>query len=244
MIAILGAGVAGCSLAWALARRGRRDVVVFDPDTEPRGSTSRALGGFRTQHGSELNIQLSLASRDFFVERADRVQFQSNGYLYLADTPEAMLELKRRAELQSFSGLPIMHPDPLSLVPWLDMRGIEGANYCALDGVYIPLEILSCYKEEALAGGAEFRLGATHSQQDLEGADVVVVASGIWSREVGKSLGVELAVEAVERSAFIAGPYDWLGTKVPMTLEAGSGFHFRERDSRLPAPMEPRLCQR
>jgi glycine/D-amino acid oxidase-like deaminating enzyme len=29
MVTILGAGVAGASLAWALARRGRRDVVVF-----------------------------------------------------------------------------------------------------------------------------------------------------------------------------------------------------------------------
>ena len=220
-------------MAWALARHGRRDVVVFDPDAEPRGSTSRALGGFRTQHGSELNIQLALASRDFFVERADRVHFQSSGYLYLADTPEAVLELKRRAELQRFSGLPITHPDPLSLVPWLNTRGIGGANYCALDGVYIPLEILGCYREEARAGGAEFRLGLKPQQQDLEGAEVVVVASGICSREVGKSLGVELAVEAVERGAFITGPYDWLSDKVPMILEAGSGFHFRERDSRL-----------
>ena len=32
---------------------------------------------------------------------------------------------------------------------------------------------------------------------------------------------------------FITGPYDWLGDRVPMTLEAGSGFHFRERDGRL-----------
>jgi sarcosine oxidase subunit beta len=31
----------------------------------------------------------------------------------------------------------------------------------------------------------------------------------------------------------MTGPYDWLGDKVPVTLEAGSGFHFRERDRRL-----------
>jgi glycine/D-amino acid oxidase-like deaminating enzyme len=83
VVTILGAGVAGSSLAWALVKRGRKDVVVFDPAPAAAGSTSRALGGFRTQHGSDLNIALALASRSFFVKRADRVHFQPNGYLFM-----------------------------------------------------------------------------------------------------------------------------------------------------------------
>jgi sarcosine oxidase, subunit beta len=232
MVTILGAGVAGASLAWALARRGRRDVVVFDPAPEPAGSTSKALGGFRTQHGSELNITLALASRGFFVKRAKYVHFQPNGYLYLAETPEAARELRRRAELQRACALPVEHPEPRDIVPWLDTKGIEGANYCSLDGLYVPLEVLGCYVEEARERGVDFRLGTEAGSRDLA-ADVVVVACGVWSAEVGSKLGVTLAVEAVERGVFMTGPYDWLGDKVPMTLEAGSGFHFRERDRRL-----------
>jgi sarcosine oxidase subunit beta len=232
LVTILGAGVAGCSLAWALAKRGRKDVVVFDPSPVPAGSTSKALGGFRTQHGSELNIALALASRGFFVERAERVHFQPNGYLYLAETAEVADELRRRADLQRSCGLPIEHPDPRDLVPWLDTKGIEGANYCSLDALYVPLEILGCYIEEARDLGVDFRLGVEAGAQDLE-APVVVIACGVWSPAVGRQLGVELQVEALERGVFITGPYDWLGDRVPMTLEAGSGFHFRERDGRL-----------
>ena len=224
--------MAGASLAWALAKRGRRDVVVYDPEREPSGSTSKALGGFRTQHGSKLNIELALASRQFFVQRAERIHFQANGYLYLAETPEVADELRRRAELQRECGLPIEHPDPRSVLPWLDARGIEGANYCALDGLYVPLEILGCYIEEARGLGVDFRLGREAGLRDMQ-ADVVVVACGVWSTEVADRLGVELKVEAVERRVFMTGPYDWLGDSVPMTLEAGSGFHFRERDRRL-----------
>jgi glycine/D-amino acid oxidase-like deaminating enzyme len=231
-ITILGAGVAGSSLAWALARRGRKDVVVFDPAPVPDGSTSKALGGFRTQHGSELNIALALASRSFFVQRAERVHFQPNGYLYLAETAQVAEELRRRAEMQQACGLPVEHPDPRAIVPWLDTKGIEGANYCALDGVYVPLDILHCYVEEARELGVDFRLGMEASAKDLD-VGVVVVACGVWSPEVGDRLGVSLKVEAVERGVFITGPYDWLGDKVPLTLEAGSGFHFRERDGRL-----------
>jgi sarcosine oxidase subunit beta len=232
VVTILGAGIAGASLAWALARRGRRDVVVFDPATEPAGSTSKALGGFRTQHGSELNIAMALASRDFFVERATYVHFQSNGYLYLAETPEVAAELRRRAELQLACGLPIEHPDPQAVVPWLDTTGVQGVNFCSLDGLYIPLEILGCYMEEGRELGVDFRLGREAGSRDLA-ADIVVVACGVWSTEVAAKLGVKLAVEPEERKVFIVGPYDWLGDRVPMTLDAGSGFHFRERDRRL-----------
>jgi sarcosine oxidase subunit beta len=232
MVTILGAGIAATSLAWALARRGRRDVVVFDPATEAAGSTSKALGGFRTQHGSELNIALALASRDFFVDRAEHVHFQPNGYLYLAETAESAVELRRRAEFQRACGLPIEHPDPQDRVPWLDSTGIHGANFCALDGQYIPLDILGSYMEEARSLGVDFRLGKEAGSRDLA-AGIVVVACGTWAPEVGEKLGVELKVEAVERGIFMTGPYDWLGDKVPVTLEAGSGFHFRERDRRL-----------
>jgi sarcosine oxidase subunit beta len=60
-----------------------------------------------------------------------------------------------------------------------------------------------------------------------------VIASGIWSPEVAAALEVRLAVEAVERGVFWAGPFDWLDDRLPMTLEAGSGYHFREREGRL-----------
>ena len=232
MITILGAGVAGASLAWALAKRGRRDVVVFDPSPIPAGSTSKALGGFRTQHGSDLNIRLALASRDFFMQRRDRIGFQANGYLYMAATPEAAAELRRRAEFQQGCGLPIEHPEPQDILPWLDTTRIEAANYCALDGLYVPLDILGSYIEESRGLGVDFRLGREAGRHDLE-AEVVVVACGTWAPDVGSGLGVELKVKTVPRGGFMTGPYDWLGDRVPMVLDADSGFHFRELDRRL-----------
>ena len=40
------------------------------------GSTGKAFGGFRTQHGSPINVALSLASRPFFEARAERIDFR------------------------------------------------------------------------------------------------------------------------------------------------------------------------
>jgi sarcosine oxidase, subunit beta len=232
VITILGGGVAGAAVAWALARRGRKDVVVFDPNPGGSGSTARAFGGFRTQQGSSLNVALSLASRSFFDARAARVGFRSVGYLYLAETDAAAAELARRAEFQCHEGLPIEHPEARSLVPELEVGDVLATNYCGLDGVYQPLRILDCLVEEARAAGAEVRYECAASPSDLE-AETVVVCAGVWSREVGESLGIRLAVSPLERGVFQVGPFDWLGADTPVTLDVGSGYHLRERDGRL-----------
>ena len=233
MIAVLGGGVAGAALALALTRRGRRDVVVFDPLPMGSGSTAKAFGGFRTQQGSPVNVALSLASRPFFETRAARVDFRSVGYLYLARSDDAVAELGRRAEFQRSQGLPIEHPDPAGLVPFLETAGVAATNYCALDGTYRPDRILGCLVEEATAGGVEFRYGAAAGAADLEAAELVAVCAGIWSRAVGRELGVRLEVTPWERGIFQVGPFDWLPGAVPIVLELDSGFHFRERDGRL-----------
>jgi len=84
------------------------------------------MGGFRTQHGSALNVALALQSREFFASRADRVCFQPNGYLYLAEDEEVAVELAARAEFQLSLGLPIEHPEPEAKVPFLVGAGYQG----------------------------------------------------------------------------------------------------------------------
>jgi glycine/D-amino acid oxidase-like deaminating enzyme len=233
VIAILGGGVAGASVARSLALRGARDVVVFDPRQPGEGSTGAALGGFRTQQGSAINVALSLASREYFASRAERIGFEPVGYLYLAETPAAAQELAARAEVQRELGLPIEHPEPRALVPFLETADVLGTNFCALDGVYLPPRVLGCYLEEARAAGAGFRYGAAATADDLAAAEAVVIAAGAWSAEVGEGLGVRLDVKPLERAIFQVGPFDWLPAGVPVTLEAGSGYHFREREGRL-----------
>jgi len=233
VIAILGGGVVGAAVARGLALAGRRDVVVFDPRQPGEGSTGRAMGGFRLQHGSALNIELARRSRPYFSERADRVRFRPNGYLYLAETEEMAAELGRRALFQESCGVPVDHPDPTNLVPGIRVDDVKAANYCAHDGVYMPALVLQSLLEEGRAAGVDFRYGAAAAASDLAGAEAIVVAAGTWSREVGATLGVRLAVEPLERGVWFTGPFDWLPDTIPMTLDAGSGYHFRERDGRL-----------
>lgn len=232
MITIVGGGVAGAALAWALARRGRGDVTVYDDRPMGSGSTGKAFGGFRTQQGSRLNMELSLASRPLFAARAGRIGFSPVGYLYLGETDAAAALLSERACRQRAWGLPVEHPDPLTLAPFLETGDVRMANYCALDGTYSPPDVLGCLVEEATDAGAEFHYGSAAGAAALD-ADIVVVCAGMWSRAVGETLGVSLAVEPVERGVFAVGPFDWLPEGAPVVLDVGSGYHMRKRGAGL-----------
>jgi glycine/D-amino acid oxidase-like deaminating enzyme len=77
-----------------------------------------------------------------------------------------------------------------------------------------------------------YLLSAEAGPQDLD-AEIVIIASGIWSRQVGAALGVELAVEAVERRVFQVVPGVTLPDSVPFFIDAANGWAMRERDGRL-----------
>jgi sarcosine oxidase subunit beta len=232
MIAILGGGIAGASLARALALRGRRDVVVFDPNRPATGSTGMAMGGYRTQFVNPLNIALSLASRSFFESRRERISFRSVGYLLLATDQATVAELEAREEIQTAAGLPIERVDPAALIPFFDGRDVLRANYCHLDGVYLPRLVLAALVEEARDAGAELRYETAVRPEDLD-AELIVVAAGNWSTEVAASLGVRLAVEPLEKGIYLVPSFPGLTPDMPLTINSGVGWSMREREGKL-----------
>ena len=88
-IVILGGGVMGASVAYHLAARGARDILVIDRAGAPGGgSTSRATGGFRAQYATPINVRLSLLAREklrrFREEIGGECGYEPFGYLWLA----------------------------------------------------------------------------------------------------------------------------------------------------------------
>src|ERR1043165_8353964 len=94
-VLIVGGGVIGASVAYHLAARGIRDVVVIDRNEQPgAGSTSRATGGFRAQFSTEVNVRLSLLSREKLLRFKDEIGadpgFAQHGYLFVARSQAAL----------------------------------------------------------------------------------------------------------------------------------------------------------
>ncbi len=256
-VAVIGGGAIGSSVAYHLAARGWRDVVILDRGPGPgEGSTGRATGGYRAQYATPINVRLSLLAREklcrFEAETGVDPGYSQAGYLWLgADEPElaVLREGQRIQRAEGLSEAVEMGPDDIArLNPALAADGIAGGVFCPTDGFIQPLRILDGY---LAAGGrlgvrAEWGTEATGFSRRPDGTISAVLtsrgpigvaaavnAAGPWAAAVGEWAGVALPVTPLRRQAAATVPCDLLPETMPMTLFAGDGFHLRVRDGRV-----------
>ena len=231
-VVVAGAGAIGASIAYHLALLGADDVVLADAGEIAGGATAKAMGGVRQQFSTAAEVRLAQASIRFF-EELGATFFQQVGYLFVATTEAGLAELAERHGVQSELGVPVEQVDPArvaALVPGLETADVLGGVYCAEDGTAIPGDVTRELVERAAARGVE-----VHEQTDalaLE-RDVLVVACGPSSAEVGERVGVELPIRPLCRQLVRTTPVAGLPEQVPMVVESETGFHFRRRDDAL-----------
>jgi glycine/D-amino acid oxidase-like deaminating enzyme len=226
-IVIAGAGAIGASIAYHLAERGAKDVVLVDRGKVASGATAKAMGGVRQQFSTAAEVVLAQESIRFF-ESLGPPFFDQVGYLFLATTEEGLAELEARRELQSGLGVPVEAVDAKA-VPGLYADDVVGAFACWNDGCADPPAVTRELVRRSVESGVELREDT--DALDVDG-DVLVIACGPHSADVAAARGLELPVRPLCRQLLRTGPLD-LPQDLPMTVEAESGFHFRQRGDRL-----------
>jgi glycine/D-amino acid oxidase-like deaminating enzyme len=99
-IVIIGAGIVGCSVAYHLAQRGVKDIVIIEQDRwpEPGGSTQHASNfSFPIDH-PEVMAKSSKYGLEFYaaLQYQDKSCLITAGGLEIARTNYRMRELKRK----------------------------------------------------------------------------------------------------------------------------------------------------
>lgn len=250
-VVIIGGGVIGASVAWHLASRGCRDVVVIERALDHgAGSTARATGGFRVQFGTEVNVRLSMLSRDKLLRFEDEIGvdpgYRQYGYLFLLRSQSEVVELAAAQRVQHACGATasrmIDAAEAKRLSPAIDDPAVIGASFCPIDGFIKPTEILRGYAEAAARLGVRFRfeeefhgfmtagsrIDSVETSHGLIGARVFVNAAGAWAGEVS-----EVPVTPLRRRVAVTVPTNVLPEQTPMTIWAGDAFHVRVRDGRV-----------
>jgi sarcosine oxidase subunit beta len=240
-VVIIGAGVMGASVAAHLHALGIRDVLVVDRGAElGAGSTSRATGGFRAQFATEVNVRLSLLSREELRGRPE-FGYRPHGYLFLARTEFALQVLLDAQRVQHACGLHearMIHArEAKEINPAIDDPLIIGGAFCPTDGFIAPMDILRGYARDlriqfdvdvlGLRTVGDRVTALQTSRGDIAG-DVFVNAAGAWAAAFG-----DVPVEPVERHVVPTVPTDVLPDSMPMTIWADDGFHLRVRDGRV-----------
>jgi sarcosine oxidase subunit beta len=186
------------------------------------------MGGVRQQFSTAAEVRLAQASIRFFEELGAPL-FEQVGYLFLATTEQGLAELDERRELQAELGVPVERVDP-SFVDGLRTDDVLGAVLCATDGVADPPAVTRELVRRALKLGVELR--EKTPAEEIDG-DVLVIAAGPWSAELASSRGIGLPVRPLCRQLLETSELQGIPERLPMVLEAESGFHFRRRGDRL-----------
>jgi sarcosine oxidase subunit beta len=253
-IAIIGAGVIGCSVAFHLARLGCRNVLLIDKEPLPgSGSTSKANGGIRAQFTTDVNIAMSLASMDILDALQDELGeppvYRKAGYLFLTGDPARFSAMKTAAAFQKARGVSVEVLDAGEVrarAPYAAGE-IVGGTFGPRDGFIDPGGLTNFFLREATQGGVAARYGAEVTAIDRDGsgtfrltttagelrASAVVDAAGPFAGRVAALVGTDVPVVPVRRHLLISGPCPTLPPLIPMTIDADTGVLIRREGSRV-----------
>ena len=218
-VVVIGGGVVGCSVLYHLTKKGWSDVMLLERDQLTSGSTWHAAGGFHTLNG-DPNVAMLQSYTVGLYKELEEISGQSCGLhlsagIMLADTPERMEFLKTTVAKGRYLGMAteiISVTEAKKYFPFIEDQHFVGALLDPNEGHLDPSGTTYAYAKAARLGGAtiEIQTKVESLEQKPDGTwrvitnkgvvecEHVVNAGGLWAREVGRMVGIELPVLAME----------------------------------------------
>ena len=235
-VVVIGGGVIGASVLYHLTKAGWTDVVLVERTELTAGSTWHSAGGMHTLNGDPNVARLQRYTMELYAE-IERASGQDCGIhmpggIMLADTPERLDWLRMTHARGRYLGMQtemVSISEVAEMVPLIDPKYFVGAMLDAHEGHVDPAGVTHAFAKAARLAGAEVyrncwaraierRAGGgwrvvvydTASGEDLGAIDCehVVNCGGLWAREVGRMVGLELPVLAMEHTYLVTEPLD------------------------------------
>ncbi|KIN79183.1 GcvT family protein [Sulfitobacter mediterraneus] len=224
---IIGGGIIGCSTAYHLAKNGETDIVLLEKAALTEGATWHAaglVGQLRSSRNTTRMLKRSVAMYDALeAETGMAFDWKKVGSLRLAATKERLLEAQRLTTMARSFDLEmsmITAGEAKDLFPYIDASGLEGAAYIPSDGHVDPASLCQTIAAAARKMGVDIRQGEKVEDFTVtEGkitevitdhgnytAETVIMAAGMWSRELGAKLGIKVPACAVEHQYIVTEP--------------------------------------
>lgn len=223
-VVVIGGGVVGCSVLYHLTKFGWTDVVLVERSELTSGSTWHAAGGMHTINGDPNVAKLQKYTVELYKEIQDYsgqdIGLHMTSGMMLASTKDRFDWMKSILAKGRYMGLDahLLTPkEAHDLMPLLDPDQFVGAVFDPVEGHLDPYGTTHAYAKSAKKNGADIYL---HTKvEDLvqreDGswrvitnkgeiiAEHVVNCGGLWAREVGRMVGLELPVLAMEHMYLI-----------------------------------------
>ncbi len=248
-VVIIGAGISGVSIAYNLAKKGVKNIIVIDKGYFTSGATGRCGAGVRSQWATPLNCLLAKKSIAFFEQAKDileykgDIEFKQEGYLILATTENEDLEFKANVKLQNSMDIPSQYlnkDEALKIVSHLNPDAFVSATFCAIDGHLNPFKMTDAYMQAAKKLGVTFnffeealeimtvnhKVIGVRTNKDTYNTNIVVNAAGGYSKEVGLMAGIDIPVYSENHQILATEPIEKM--QGPMVMSFSKNIYCQQ----------------
>jgi glycine cleavage system aminomethyltransferase T/glycine/D-amino acid oxidase-like deaminating enzyme len=253
-VVIIGGGIVGCSVAYHLAKRGCREVLLLERKRLTCGTTWHAaglVGQLRATHNLTRLAQYTTQLYEGLErETGQATGFTQVGSIAVAASEARFEELKRGASMARCFGLEVQLLSPGAAKerwPLLSIEGLVGAVFLPKDGRTNPVDTTQALARGARLGGvriaedvrvtgiraARGRVSGVTTDAGEVRAQVVVNCAGMWAREVGGWADVSVPLHAAEHFYIVTQPIAGLASSLPVLRDADACSYFKEDAGKL-----------
>jgi len=248
-VVVIGAGIAGCSVAYHLTKLGWRDVVLLERRDISCGTTWHAAGLVGQLRATANLTLLAKYGADLYerleAETGQATGFRRPGSIGLARTAERMHELKRLASRARCFGVDVEVITPAEAGrrwPLIRTDDVVGALWLPRDGRTNPIDTTlalargarqrgATILENTAVTGLRLRGGAIAGVSTTAGdiaCEAVVNCGGIWARELGALAGAAVPLHASEHFYIVTEPIPGVSPDLPVLRDPDGFIYVRE----------------
>ncbi|HKG73169.1 MAG TPA: FAD-dependent oxidoreductase [Aestuariivirgaceae bacterium] len=255
-VVIVGGGVVGASIAYHLTRLGWADVAILERSVLTAGSSWHAAGGYHA-----LNADPNIASlQAYTIDVLSRLEQETGhatgihmtGGITFACTQDRWEWLQaayRVFQTMGIEDVRLMSPDEIEIAcPIISTEGIFGGMWADREGYVDTTGVVQAYAKGAKQRGAEViehnrvielkprRAGGWDvvTEKGTITAEHVVNAAGLWAKQVGRMVGLDLPVSPLAHHYLVTETVPELAAldfEVPMMVDL-DGFTYARQDQK------------
>ena len=253
-VVIVGGGVIGCSVAYHLTKFGWKDVVLLERDQLTSGTTWHAAGLVSQLGPTAAVTKIRKYTLDLYKKLEKEIDHSAglrlNGALSIAQTDSRWQELKRQATTAQLYDVDIEILDKETIkrnYPMMHTEDLKGGVLMPGDGAADPSGVTHMLAKAARKGGAKIfenspveniltKNGRVHAvkvkDKEIE-CEYVVMATGMWSRQIGEKIGVSIPLYPAEHFYVTTEPIKDLSKTLPVIRDFDSSVYFKEDAGKL-----------
>ncbi len=246
---VIGGGVVGTSCLYHLAKFGWKDVILLERDQLTSGTTWHAAGLVSQLGPSAAITKIRKYTLDLYKELEKKVDhspgLRLNGALSIAENKGRWQELQRQATTAQLYDVDVQILDKDQIkkkYPIVNTDEVLGGILMPGDGAADPSGVTHMLAKAAKMEGAEIyekspvkeiltkkgRISGVRVNDHIIDCEYIVLASGMWSRQIGEKTGVSIPLYPAEHFYIITEPIKDLSSNLPVIRDFDNRTYIKE----------------